>query len=50
VIGQHNDDFFPHDAALHQLYHDITYLGVIDIVHLVENDKLDVTDQIRPLV
>lgn len=39
VLWQHDDDFFPHDAAL----------KIVDVVHFVENDPLDVSNQIRSL-
>mmetsp|Transcript_40497 Transcript_40497/g.95118 ORF Transcript_40497/g.95118 Transcript_40497/m.95118 type:complete len:400 (-) Transcript_40497:590-1789(-) len=38
VVGQHDDDLLP----------DHPTLGIVDVVHLVEDDPLDVPDQVGP--
>lgn len=40
VLGQHDNDLLPHN----------TTLGIVHVVHLVKNDKLDIADEVRSLV
>jgi len=59
MIGEHNDHFLPHDASLGDKNYQplsslkkaiATYLGIIDVMHFIKNNKLDISDEIRSFI
>ena len=59
MIREHNDYFLPDDASLViENYQPrsslkkpiVAHLGIIDIVHFIKDDKLDISDEIRSFI
>ena len=59
MIREHNDHFLPDNAPLGKENYQppfsyqqriITHLGIIDVVHFIKDDKLDISDEISTFV